>query len=249
MAIAVIISTWDKHPLDYLERLLETMEKYPAGIAYDLCLCVNGMNFKLPKQLSVKFNHILIRENIGFNIGAWDYAWRKLPKYDYYLFLQDECYMRKKNWLKKYIEYYKSSDSIGLLGENYHKSWAKPWRYLMNDSTGNVSNKKKKNATYYHEVLCSWGIEPGENAAHVTTVVQFVKRSLLVKVNGYQVTNDYQTAIAAEISFSKKIESAGYLVEQLPRRRHQLIAHTQWPSDDLLSRLKRSFRKKFITNN
>ncbi len=34
-----------------------------------------------------------MRENTGFNIGAWDYGWRHLPPYDYYLFLQDDCFI------------------------------------------------------------------------------------------------------------------------------------------------------------
>ncbi len=37
-----------------------------------------------------------MRENTGFNIGAWDYGWRHLPPYDYYLFLQDDCFIVRK---------------------------------------------------------------------------------------------------------------------------------------------------------
>jgi hypothetical protein len=41
-----------------------------------------------------------MRENTGFNIGAWDYGWRHLPPYDYYLFLQDDCFIVRPLWLK-----------------------------------------------------------------------------------------------------------------------------------------------------
>lgn len=247
MNIVIVISTWVEHPPIYLERLLDSIKKYPAGIEFDLCLSANGKDFKLSQELSNEFDHIFIRENIGFNIGAWDYAWRQLKDYDHFLFLQDECLILKSNWLKMYVDTYENNPEIGLLGENYQKSWDKPWDYLIHDSTGKVSAKKKNNALLYYETIKSWDIDPGKSAGHLTTVVQFIKRDLLLKIHGYQVEEEYQLAIAAEIGFSKKVESTRYKVYQISKHRHKLIGHPQWPSNDLFSRLSRSFKKRYIS--
>ncbi|AVQ70572.1 hypothetical protein B5D77_03705 [Microcystis sp. MC19] len=40
----------------------------------------------------------LIRENTGFNIGAWDYGWRHFPPYDYYLGLAEKVFPGGRVW-------------------------------------------------------------------------------------------------------------------------------------------------------
>ncbi len=232
MQVAVVISTWIGNPPDYLLRLIDSMEQYPSGYSYDLFICANGLEYQLPENIKEHFVKVFVRENIGFNLGAWDYAWRNLPGYDHFLFLQDDCFIRQRNWLKCYVDYYNTTQHVGLVGEHSNKSWAHPWAAMMTNSQGEFTAKKATRAQQFYAALKYYGIDPGEYATHITTVVQFVSRKVLEAVNGYQIAEEYNLAIAAEIGFSKKVESIGCSIHQISRYRHQLIGHPQWPSDE-----------------
>ena len=249
--VAVVISTWDGNPSDYIFSLVDSLNRYNAGVPYDLYLCANGESYRLPQNLSNIFKKLLVRENTSFNLGAWDYAWRILPQYDNYLFMQDDCYIKKNNWLKDFIQCFNSIEKCGLVGEYLNKSWDMPWTELTgSDSKKKVSKKKRERAEFYIETLRKWGIPKSETASHLTSVVHFASRKILEEVDGYIITNDYNEAIAAEIAFSKKIQNKGYEIVQIGKRRHSRIGHRQWMSDGFFSRLANSIKKRtgLLTN-
>lgn len=239
-SIAVVVSAWEGHPVSFLRRLIASMKHFDAGMPYDLVLSVNGPGFTVPGDLRGVFHHILLRENIGFNLGAWDHAWRRLPEYDHYLFLQDDCFVRRKNWLRQFARRFAAEQDCGLVGERFSSGWNHPWEELLGCDSGKqtVSEDKRRRAALYLQWLQEWGIPAGDTAAHLTTVVQFTSRRILEEVDGYPIRDAYQEAIAAEIGFSRKIVAAGYCLRQLKRWRHSYIGHPQWPSESLWKKIR-----------
>ncbi|BCU14391.1 hypothetical protein MAN88_49550 [Microcystis aeruginosa] len=92
----VIISFWCERSIKPLLHLLKQLQRIESGCLFDIVVVCNANSLgnipDLPQLDSQKVKY-LIRENTGFNIGAWDDGWRHLPPYDYYLFLQDDCFI------------------------------------------------------------------------------------------------------------------------------------------------------------
>lgn len=235
---AVVIAGWTGQPHDHLVRLLGSMDAHSAGRPFDLVLSANGLDFSLPEPLAARFETVLVRENKGYNLGAWEHAWRHLPDHRWFLFMQDECTVLRDRWLSDFFRTFEETPGCGLVGEHLNRAWDRPWSELCGDWPDAAR------ARFYRETMEGWGIDPGEGGRHVTTVVQFTSREILEAVGGYPQVDTYQEAIAAEIGFSRRIEAAGRTLAQVGRRRHSRIAHPQWPADDVISRLQRSIKKR-----
>ena len=249
MRVAVVVSTWTGHPPDYLRALCASFERHEAGADYALVLCANGEDYRLPSGLESAFERIFVRENVGFNMGAWDFAWRRLDDYDRFLFAQDDCYVRQRRWLRDFIACFERTPRCGLVGENLRRPWNKPWDVLLRENGERSSSEPRADggaarARYYRKLIEDWGIPPGENARHLTAVVQFTSREALEAVDGYNIAATYQEAIAAEIAFSRKIEARGLQLAQVGRYRHSRIGHRQWRQKDPISRWRRSMAKR-----
>lgn len=251
MRVAVIISTWTGSPLHYLLELCESLAQHPPGAQYDLVLSANGLDYSPPKELANLFTKVFIRENTGYNLGAWDYAWRRLPAYDRFLFLVEDCLVLRNRWLRDFIRRFDSTPACGLVGEVLQKGWDKPWSALCNpepmDRKDRDPVKRAAWASFINETLAHWGIPEGPTGRHITTAVQFTSRAILEQVDGYNLGRTHEEAIAAEIGFSRKIEASGYTVIQVGRRRHSVIWHRQWPKNTFFARLKRSILKRLPT--
>lgn len=244
--IAVVVSTWVGNPPEYLQRLMTSINKYDAGVTYDLYLCANGEEYQISEKMRSCFKDIYIRENKGYNLGAWDYAWRRLPQYTHYLFLQDDCIIKKNKWLLRFSKVFSSNINVGLVGEYFSRGWDYSWEELSLGAAANkkINEKKRKNAADYKKILTLWEVDPGNRASHVTSVIHYTSRQILEEVNGYNLGQTYQEAVAAEIAFSRKIYARGYQCVQVERGRHSVIAHPQWPAESLRKKLFNMLRKK-----
>ncbi len=239
--MAVVIAGWTGHPPNHLATLCKSIAKYEAGFEFDLVLCVNGPEYRLPTELAGTFTKVFIRENTGFNLGAWDHSWRSLPQHYRFLFLQEECCVARKHWLGDFIHRFETMPGCGLVGEYLNRDWDRPWGYLADPANGFPYSAA---AGDFRKILARWGVPEGETAVHITTVVQYTTRKILEKVDGYRIGRTKHEAIAAEIAFSRKIASLGYCLTQVGRHRHSLIAHPQWPSTHPLAKIKRSISKR-----
>lgn len=246
--VAVVISAWTGSPSSSLLALCHSIARHPAGTEFDLVLSANGFDYSPPSEVSALFSEIFIRENTGYNIGAWDHAWRCLPGYDRFLFLQDDCLVLRPGWLRDFIRCFDSTPACGLVGENLLRSWNRSWTELSDPASPAPQNgdpvRRAARALFFRETLARWGIPEGSIAKCITTVVQFTSRAILETVNGYNLGRTYEEAAAAEFGFSRKVEAQGYNLVQIGRRRHSRIAHPQWPSDAFLPRMKRSIMKR-----
>lgn len=248
MRNAVVVSTWSGNPSRYLFDLCESLNRHPAGTDYALVLSANGLDYSPPPELAPLFTEIFIRENTGYNLGAWDHAWRRLPGYDYVLFLQDDCVVLRDNWLQHFIRCFESTPNCGLVGETLQKGWGRPWAVLTNsqrmDRKDREPVKRAAWASFIRQMLAQWSVPEGPTGLHITSVVHFTSRSILEEVDGYNLGRTKEEVIAAEIGFSRKIEALGYTLVQIGRRRHTVIGHRQWPRNTFFARMKRSFVKR-----
>jgi hypothetical protein len=246
--IAVVVSTWSGNPVSYLFALCRSMDRYPAGLPYDLVLSANGLEYRPPPALASRFRTVFVRENVGYNLGAWDYAWRQLSNYDRFLFLQDECQVIRPGWLARFQQRFESVSNCALVGEYLPRFYDRPWSQLDDQgrmAVGTPNEVERITALRgYRNQLALWGIPEGPTPRAVTSVVQFTSRAILELVDGYNIGQTKGEAIAAEIGFSRKIEARGFVLVQMGRYRHSVISHPQWPSNHPIARLKRSILKR-----
>ena len=111
----VVISYYDRRPIHNLVELVGSLYQYPAGAEFDVCVIVNRTKNDLISVPQLSAASIRYRHNVGMNIGAWDYGWRTCSGYTNYLFLQDECYIIRDNWLAGYRAVVEKPN-VGMVG-------------------------------------------------------------------------------------------------------------------------------------
>ena len=125
----VIICYYIGHSKRNLFYLLDQMLRIDPGAPFDTLIVVNGGDVKpliLPARYYSLRAKVINRVNHGYNIEAWDIGWRMNTTYEYYLFLQSECFLKRAGWISDF-EFRMSRDAgIGLLGEVFfweQKTW------------------------------------------------------------------------------------------------------------------------------
>jgi hypothetical protein len=211
------------------------MQNYPAGIPYSTHIVVNVEGDE-PLVLPPHFAHIPIsyRANVGYNIGAWDYGWRLYPDNEFFLFLQDDCLIRRKNWLKAFRDSLHHKQT-GMIGESLSLDWNRSWDQLsLNGKLGvqmaghNIEGNEATRGDVYLKMFTVWGIDPGKKGGHLRSLIWACRRDVLDMIDGFPIGLDYGQAIAAEIATSKKIQQAGFLIKQIRWRPFTYIEHPQW---------------------
>lgn len=179
---------------------------------------------------------VINRENTGWNLGAWEAGWRASPGYEYFLFLQAECFIKSKDWLYRYEHRMDHDAGIGLLGERM--MWGgMTWDYAKANTALDLSDQPEilNNFDSYQKNLREKGIDPGTLGTHLVSIILFTRRSILEKVDGFPLMGDtYVKAISCEIGISKRIENEGYRISQLGDDAFSRIGHTQWTALDRL---------------
>lgn len=230
----VVISYYDRRPIDPLNNLLESMCEYDAGAEYSICVVVNRTtNKELKLSFKEKPLSILYRNNTGMNIGAWDHAWRSKQEFDSFLFLQDECYITKNNWLSEF-KYKASQQSVGLVGESLNKNWDRSWKDLKKIQKDVRLREHELNGVninrvdLYLQFLTDQNIQAGTTGRHLRSLIWFANKDVLDKIDGFPVGNNYGECIAAEIGVSKKVEAVGLQIAQVRDNPFYFIRHLEW---------------------
>ena len=230
----VVISYYDRRPINPLNNLLESMREFDAGIEYSICVVVNRTT---NKELKLSFNEkplsILYRKNTGMNIGAWDHAWRSKPEFDSFLFLQDECYITKNNWLAEFKT--KANErSVGLVGESMNKNWDHSWLELRKLQKDVKLREHEQNGVeinrvdLYQQFLADQNIPVGATGRHLRSLIWFATKETLESIDGFPIGKNYGECIAAEIGVSKKVEAAGLQIVQVRDNSFHFIRHIEW---------------------
>jgi hypothetical protein len=233
----VIVSCWTGQPAKNLHRLLAQMQKIDSGAPYDLRIVCNG-GLERPLTLPVRFNslkpRIINRENTGYNLGAWECGWRDADGYEYYLFLQDDCFLKRPGWVYDYEFRMSRDEGIGLLGESI--AWDRlTWRYIREATDRDLGRWAWPEEEPVHPIdtylalLEQHGIPRGETGTHLQSLVLFTSRRILEEIGGFPIMgSSYREACACEIGLSRLIESRGYRLSKLKDCSFEFIGHAQW---------------------
>jgi hypothetical protein len=233
----VVISYYDRHPIDNLSQLLKTLMQHPAGGEFDICIVVNRTKeekISLPDEYAGV--PILYRHNLGMNIGAWDHGWRTYPDYRYYLFLQDECYVIRDHWLAGFTSIL-DDPRIGFVGESLNAAWDRAWTELarrFGDSfmPGHfVKGRPANRIDSYLSFLEQHGVDPGATGRHLRALVWFCSAAVLKEINGFLIGRNYGECIAAEIAASKQVESVGLKIAQVRDEEFFYVRHLEYNQD------------------
>ena len=231
----VIVSFWSGRTARNLHALLEQMMRVDAGATFDLVIVNNGGDqrpLRLPSKFSPLRYRIINRQNLGYNIGAWECGWRSCEGYTYYLFLQDECFLKRPGWIFDF-EYRMSTDAhIGLLGESI--VWDRmTWQFIRQDTDRSFGpnwwgNDRPHPVLFYQQYIAALGIDRGEVGTHLQSLVLFSSHCVLESINGFPVGATYDEAVSCEIGISRLIESKGYRISKVKDQPFALIGHRQW---------------------
>ena len=231
-SVLVVISHYNAWPTDHLVALLDQIESVPAGHPFHVRIVVNQAEAK-PCELPSRHAgvEILYRANTGYNIGAWDYGWRQAPRFDEYLFLQEECTIQRAGWLRACVRAV-GRRGVGLVGESRvlgGLSWdetASFRSWVVEDPDG--INPPEEWARFTRRYLERNQIDPTRSPAHLQALILYARRETLEAIDGFRIDHRKDDAIGCEVAISKCVEAVGLGTIQLRRRPFQYILHPQW---------------------
>lgn len=233
----VVISFYDRRSLAPLEALLDSLDEHPAGAPHQRVICVNaGGGPALPARVVQRVYGILVRDNDGMNIGAWDAGWRRWPGRPTYVFVQDECRAVACGWLSAYLSAL-DAPGVGLVGECLNPSWDAPWAALR-EGPGrsllpehSLDGRPANRVDVYLAAMARFGIEPGPTGRHLRSLVWATTGSVLQRIGGFPHGRDYGECIGAEIGVSRAVEACGLSIAQVARTPFHFFRHREWNQD------------------
>ena len=228
----VVISHYDKRPVKNLIGLLKSMVDHEPGTAFDVCVVVNQETDRVVELPELPFRTtILYRQNVGMNIGSWNHGWHQNLGYEHYVFLQDECIIRRNGWLSGLVECLKAP-GVGMVGECVNYRWSKPWEELIAGNSGNGTHPatgiSADRARLCLEFIRSRNISAGDTGLHLRSLVWGFSRETLLALKEFPMGRDYDECVAAEIAVSRQVEDLGLSISQAHRFPFYYVVHRQW---------------------
>lgn len=214
----VVVSFFDQRPADCLHRLLRQLDAEAAGAGIDIALVVNATGAPLPAlPRTERPVQVLMRENLGMNIGAWDHGWRALPGYARYIFLQDECVVRQPGWADAYAAAL-DDPQTGLAGESiaFDTTWA--------EAIGRLNKISR-----YRDLMADrWKIDPGTHATHLQSLIWAARREVLEASDGFPIGHTRHQCITAELAVSRRLVAMGFKLRLVGPEPFTWFSHGQW---------------------
>lgn len=231
------VSFYDRRPIEPLLDFLDSLDRHPAGAAYERMLCINATGAPpVPTVVRDRFDDVFERPNAGMNIGAWDAAWRRWPGRDAYVFVQDECYVVRDGWLPSALGAV-TAHGIGMAGESLNAAWNRPWSELRTTVGENVlpehfiDGQPANRVDVYLHHMRRYGIEPGDSGRHLRSLVWVLRGEVLERIGGFPSGANYGECIAAEIGVSRAVESLGLELRELGPLPFHVFRHREWNQD------------------
>jgi hypothetical protein len=233
----VVVSYWMGRPAKRLHGLLAQMQKVDAGVPFDLVVVCNGGDerpLSLPRRFDDLRPIVLNRENCGFNLGAWEHGWRSVDGYEFFLFLQDDCFLKQAGWVYDFEFRITHDRGIGLLGEMVVYDQM-TWDYIREVEYTNFWPTVPEWPEPVHPIdtyktlFDRHGIPWKNLGNHTPSIILFTSRRILEEVGGIPYFGpSYREAIAGELAISRLIESRGYRIAKVKDQPFELIGHPQW---------------------
>lgn len=233
----VVISHYDRRPIEPLVELLDSIQQHDAGAAHHCVVMTNSTHAStLPACVTSRVDAHAHRANRGMNIGAWDAAWLRWGGRPAYLFLQDDCFIAREGWLQAMLERL-ADPATGLVGESMNVAWAKPWSVLREAQGRDVlpehtlGGQPANRVDVYLAEMRRHGIDPGPTGRHLRSLVWGVRGDVMSRLDGFPQGSDYGTCIAAEIGTSRAVEAMGLRLEEVGPSPFHYIRHRDWNQD------------------
>ncbi len=228
----VVVSYYAARNSFSLLRLVDSLVAYSC----QLTVVVNtDFPISLPKEnRRVKF---VQHRNVGMNIGAWNRGFIEDCESDYYLFLQDECFLRRADFVDYICNRFRCEENLGMLGESLNERWAFPWENLQASALNHseedhfIEGVKARRVDTYLYAIRKWGVNPGTTAEHLRSLVWAFPGEVLRKLGGFPIGNNKGECIAAEISVSRKVADMGLKFDQFTAQPFAFFGHTEWRPD------------------
>ena len=229
----VVVSHYNAWPTDQLVALLDQIKAIPAGCPFDCRVVVNQAK---PGPLELPPRHadveVLYRENIGYNIGAWDHGWRVGPPRESYLFLQEECRILRPGWLSPFVQA-AGQPGVGFVGESLkyrgygwdRVAWVTRGKPYPDDDREGLPLEFTEGIKRFLE---SRGLAVNGRADHLQSLVLCARREVLEAVDGFPIGRTKGDAIGCEVAISLRSVAQGYRIKQVGRTPFTYILHPQW---------------------
>jgi hypothetical protein len=231
-SIEIIISYYYARPLDRLIALLVSLSEFRDQIT----VVING-NLGDLTPLYAQGVRVISRENEGMNIGAWSRGFRERGEADLYIFLQDECFLKRHNFIQAIESVFRSNGSLGMVGESLNPRWAKPWELLESEGVNVyevdhlINGIPSRRVDTYLHFMRSWGVEPGSSGVHLRSLVWAFPGEVMRALGGFPIGRNRGECIAAEIAVSRKVVMMGYQISQISDGAFTFFGHSEWRPD------------------
>lgn len=237
MKPVLVVSFYDRRPLEPLVALLDSLDRHPAGAPCDRLISINSTGAQaLPAELRTRVDGIVERPNAGMNIGAWDAGWRHWRGRPAYLFLQDECFAVRDGWMRETLALLEQPD-VGMVGEAFNPSWDKSWPELREGPGRDhlpehfLRGKPANRVDVYLDEMRRHGIEPGPTGRHLRSLAWALRGEVMESLGGFPQGANYGECIAAEIGVSRTIDAMGLALRQFGPAPFHLFRHREWNQD------------------
>jgi hypothetical protein len=234
LKVLTVVNHYDRRPKDSLDQLLAQLK--PHGMRVLVVINSDDEKTSQVQRESPRLS-VMHRPNLGMNIGAWSDGYLHMPDFDYYLFLQDECRIENGEFLDAYLDEFGKDENLGMLGESINPKWLKDWQSLRRSGFNVFSPEHSiggipvPRVDFYLHCMKAWGIDPGETARHLRSLVWFLPGEMMARLQGFPQGRNKGECIAAEIGVSRKVEQLGYSVSQAGEMPFSYIYHTEWQRD------------------
>jgi hypothetical protein len=100
--LLIVISFYSKRNRGNLLNLLTSLEGFEGEV-----LVVENIDSDAISSLTDIDAEVILNVNRGMNIGAWNRGFLERRDYDTYLFLQDECFLKKDGFVEAILSRFK----------------------------------------------------------------------------------------------------------------------------------------------
>jgi hypothetical protein len=233
--LSIIISYFASRDLSSLKRLVNDL----SMLNFEVIIVVNYDKFDvvLDSYFSQLSHKVIWNKNLGMNIGAWNRGFHANPSADFYLFLQDECFLKKDGFIGSLTSRFRRELDLGMLGESINRRWAQPWPTMANSNLNRldighfVEGRPARRVDCYLNAMRNWGVNPGVTGEHLRSLVWAFPGNVLRKLGGFPLGRDKGECIAAEIAVSREIVNMGYRFDQVSPTPFTFFGHSEWRPD------------------
>jgi hypothetical protein len=234
MKVSIVISFyWAREKLS-LKRLLYSLSEHQSNII----VIVNSDEESNPSDFCLPFP-VIFRHNLGMNIGAWHAGFLSNQDADLYIFLQDECFLCRPDFISSISRRFSMNPALGMLGESLNWRWAKPWPALIRSELNSfepghfLRGNPARRVDTYLDLMCTWGINPGATGEHLRSLIWALPGKVMRDLGGFPLGRNRGECIAAEIAVSRKVVMMGYQIGQISEAPFTFFGHAEWRPDGL----------------